>query len=99
MKIILIHSVECFLICTFCLDTQAQLTTKGKDEVESIGSSKLRRQAASLLSDTDVKYAGKKSSRKQIFEQHPGKNDLVFFSSLNRIHMINTELSPLHFRN
>lgn len=75
-----IFCIECFLICTsFCLDTQAQLASKGKDEVGSIVSSKLRRQAASLLSETDVKYAGKKSSRKQIFEQHPGKNDLFLF--------------------
>lgn len=57
-------------------NTQAQLASKGKDEVGSIVSSKLRRQAASLLSETDVKYAGKKSSRKQIFEQHPENGDI-----------------------
>ncbi|CAC5391968.1 AATF [Mytilus coruscus] len=51
-------------------DTSARLVEKGDDEVDDLPftSSKLRQRAAPLLTDSDKKYAGKRTSRKKLDE-------------------------------
>ncbi|XP_052064217.1 protein AATF-like [Mytilus californianus] len=51
-------------------DTSARLVEKGDDEVDDLHftSSKLRQRAAPLLTDSDKKYAGKRTSRKKLDE-------------------------------
>lgn len=51
-------------------DTSARLVEKDEDEVDDLPftSSKLRQRAAPLLTDSDKKYAGKRTSRKKLDE-------------------------------